>query len=557
MGLDPERQHSSTIQRSKQTIAQDKENIPENAPQKRDEVYDQNIGLRPKRPTEPRVHAAISASNQTGSTGPIVRASKTLSDHSKTQSSGSTSTTNRLRDISNLRATTTLRGGITARQLRPQLGTSKDEDAVKLVQPRSGTATATSRLQPTGLLRRTESATPTSIQRAAATRSATITRASGATVATGPRRVIERMARRTVSVDTGRKQVTIAQELKPTVGPADKSPLPDHNAQDLHHSHTKNVSASQSISQALQPKKSKHLQVTNQEKTELTVASVDNTSRKRERSGTDDEELGPTKAPPSTRRSTVAHVNQVPALSSTASTDRRLMQKTEEPRKWLDGRSAKLSRILEKEEADNIDLVPEYSTDIFAHMRYMEMLLAPAIGYRGSMPDNFWNTRLRAIDLICRVHSRISPAGEILFLAVNIFDRAISREFSLIPNGYVLAMTCLLIATKYEERIRFLRVDDFLQIIYSQGVKNVDNASFRKGERDLLAFIKFDLGWPGPLSFLRRGSRADGSEDKARTIAKYLLEMALYHPDFLLYKPSLQAASALYIGRVVCGRYAW
>lgn len=184
-------------------------------------------------------------------------------------------------------------------------------------------------------------------------------------------------------------------------------------------------------------------------------------------------------------------------------------------------------------------------------------MLAPAIGYRGSMPESFWNTRLRSINLICRVHSLISPAGEILFLAVNIFDRAISRDFSLIPDEYVLAMTCLLIATKYEERVRFLRVEDFLQIIYSQGVRDVDNISFRKGERDLLGFIKFDLGWPGPLSFLRRGSRADGSEDKARTIAKYLLEMALYHPDFLLYKPSLQAASALLIGRAVCGRYEW
>jgi G2/mitotic-specific cyclin 3/4 len=54
--------------------------------------------------------------------------------------------------------------------------------------------------------------------------------------------------------------------------------------------------------------------------------------------------------------------------------------------------------------------------------------------------------------------------------------------------------------------------------------------------------LQFELGWPGPMSFLRRISKADDYDINTRTLAKYLLEVTIIEEHFVASPPSFVAA---------------
>ncbi|KAF9279261.1 G2/mitotic-specific cyclin, partial [Mortierella alpina] len=212
----------------------------------------------------------------------------------------------------------------------------------------------------------------------------------------------------------------------------------------------------------------------------------------------------------------------------------------------------------------DLSLEGEYAADIFAYLREMEILLAPSIGYLERRSDAFWINRQYYVNRLAGIHGRIQSNLETLFLAVNIFDRVLSKNH-LQPrrthNNAVIALTCLLIAAKFEERniyanvLMFIRFTDLFDDRYLDN--DIDARAFRECEQDLLLMLDYKLGWPGPLSFLRRCSRVDESDFTARTIAKFILEVILNNHAFLIYRPSIQAAAAMYIGRFTLGRKTW
>ncbi|KAF9148695.1 hypothetical protein BG015_009558 [Linnemannia schmuckeri] len=221
--------------------------------------------------------------------------------------------------------------------------------------------------------------------------------------------------------------------------------------------------------------------------------------------------------------------------------------------------SDELQRTLRIQEVEDPMLVGEYSEGIFSYMRELEIMLAPAIGYLESRPRDAWSVRRICVDIACRVCDSLNTIGETVFLAVNLLDRYLSCH-TLQSNYHqprILIVTCVLIASKFEERNPFARVIDFLHILERLGLPLLDPAVFRAGERHLLQLFDYKLGWPGPLSFLRRCSRADNCDQAARLVAKYILEAILVDERFVLYRPSLQAAAALYIGRSMQGREDW
>ncbi|GJJ71343.1 hypothetical protein EMPS_03693 [Entomortierella parvispora] len=223
--------------------------------------------------------------------------------------------------------------------------------------------------------------------------------------------------------------------------------------------------------------------------------------------------------------------------------------------------------------------VAEYSDDIFDHLRELEILLAPDFSYLWDHSDEYWMERQNWVEIMSQICVLVDACNETLFLAVNILDRALSRNFAVSQSprlvlsfksfsdfvstslsekdkNYIIAITCVLIAAKYEERNRNSTAYIYVNYISQLGI-SVDAETFRRGEREMLAFLDYRLGWPGPLSFLRRFSRADGAELWARTVAKYILEVALFDQRLLIHKPSTQAAAALNIGRRMMGRSTW
>ena len=68
---------------------------------------------------------------------------------------------------------------------------------------------------------------------------------------------------------------------------------------------------------------------------------------------------------------------------------------------------------------------------------------------------------------------------------------------------------------------------------------------------DVLQVLRFDLGRPLPLHFLRRNSKAGQVDATIHTLAKYMMELTLVEYSFAHIPPSKLAASALAISLVV------
>lgn len=78
-----------------------------------------------------------------------------------------------------------------------------------------------------------------------------------------------------------------------------------------------------------------------------------------------------------------------------------------------------------------------------------------------------------------------------------------------------------------------------------------------KAERFMLSMLGFQLGWPGPMSFLRRISKADDYDLETRTLAKYFLEITIVDERFVASPPSFTAAGAHCLARLMLRKGDW
>jgi hypothetical protein len=78
-----------------------------------------------------------------------------------------------------------------------------------------------------------------------------------------------------------------------------------------------------------------------------------------------------------------------------------------------------------------------------------------------------------------------------------------------------------------------------------------------KAERFMLSMLQFELGWPGPMSFLRRISKADDYDLETRTLAKYFLEITVMDERFVGSPPSFSAAGAHCLARHMLQKGEW
>lgn len=78
-----------------------------------------------------------------------------------------------------------------------------------------------------------------------------------------------------------------------------------------------------------------------------------------------------------------------------------------------------------------------------------------------------------------------------------------------------------------------------------------------KAERFMLSMLQFELGFPGPMSFLRRISKADDYDLETRTLAKYFLEVTIMDERFVGSPASFLAAGAHCLARLMLKKGTW
>jgi G2/mitotic-specific cyclin 3/4 len=178
--------------------------------------------------------------------------------------------------------------------------------------------------------------------------------------------------------------------------------------------------------------------------------------------------------------------------------------------------------------------------------------MLPNPNYMDNQSEIQWSMRSVLMDWVVQVHLRFTLLPETLFLCVNYIDRFLSCKVVSLGKLQLVGATALFIAAKYEE----INPPNAQEMCYMvDGSYTIDE--ILKAERFMLSMLQFELGWPGPMSFLRKISKADDYDLETRTLAKYFLEISIMDERFVGSPPSYIAAGAHCLSRVMLRKGPW
>ncbi|WCJ40653.1 Cyclin A2 4 [Euphorbia peplus] len=191
-----------------------------------------------------------------------------------------------------------------------------------------------------------------------------------------------------------------------------------------------------------------------------------------------------------------------------------------------------------------------YAIDIYSNLRVAELVRRPHSAYmEKTQQDITQGMRGILVDWLVEVSEEYKLVPDTLYLTVYLLDYFLSQNYIERNRLQLLGITCLLIASKYEE-ICAPRVEDFCFI--------TDNTYSRtevlKMESIVLKHFGFHIFAPTAKSFLRRFLRAAQASYKSPSyeveyLADYLAELTLVDYSFLSILPSVIAASAVFLAR--------
>lgn len=194
-----------------------------------------------------------------------------------------------------------------------------------------------------------------------------------------------------------------------------------------------------------------------------------------------------------------------------------------------------------EENCRNPALCAEYTPFLYSYLRQMEHKLAIRKDFMQGMHIN---GRIRGIlvDWLIDVHNQFKLLQETLYLAIFLLDRFMQLDGVQIKRSryQLVGVTALFTASKIEEMYP-PEIADFVYI--------TDNsftlADIKQMEIRMLSAIKFRVGRPLPLHFLRRYSKAGDVDILQHTLAKYLIELSQLDYELAHVDPSEQSAAAL------------
>jgi hypothetical protein len=215
------------------------------------------------------------------------------------------------------------------------------------------------------------------------------------------------------------------------------------------------------------------------------------------------------------------------------------------------------TRQYENDDQD-ISMVAEYSDEIFEHLRSREEELKPTAFYVEGQSECYWDARSALMNWLVMVHDDCNLVHEILFLAVNYFDRYLSCSKDKHPNLKLIGATCLFLATKYEDdNLDPGGLENFKEYLVESADGTFTADELLKAELHMLEKLEYALGWPDPMSFLRRISSAADFKSGPGALSKYFLYITVVDKHFVGCVPSFLSAGIYCLRRFMLGKGQW
>ena len=198
----------------------------------------------------------------------------------------------------------------------------------------------------------------------------------------------------------------------------------------------------------------------------------------------------------------------------------------------------------------NIKEVDEYFNDICTKLFKNEEKYLPDFNYMSNQSDINHKMRAILIDWLIDVHLKYKLVPQIIYIAVNLLDRLLSKNQTDRTKLQLIGVTALFITCKYEE-IYPPELKDFVYI--------TDNAYVESDvlfmEYKILKCLNFDITFPTQWSFLEIYRKKLDLNEKAYKLAWFLMELCLIDYKCLKFKMSILAASSILIDCKSLGIY--
>lgn len=200
--------------------------------------------------------------------------------------------------------------------------------------------------------------------------------------------------------------------------------------------------------------------------------------------------------------------------------------------------------------SNNILFEMEYQQENFEYMHEMEKQTMPNIELMNVQPELHWFMRPYLVDFLIEIHQSFRLRPETLYLTMNLVDRYVSKRIVYKRHYQLVGCAALLIAAKFEDSKD--RVPTVMEL--SQMCCNAyDPSAFTQMEGHVLSTLGWNLGHPTAESWLRHEySCAPPSNPVTHSVARFLLEVTLFHERFIPILPSALAAGAMLLARHIC-----
>ncbi|KAG9314513.1 hypothetical protein JVU11DRAFT_5310 [Chiua virens] len=181
-------------------------------------------------------------------------------------------------------------------------------------------------------------------------------------------------------------------------------------------------------------------------------------------------------------------------------------------------------------------LEEEYRDDIRFYMHEMERYTMSSAQSMDQQPEIRWHMRPHLVDFLVEIHFAFRLRPETLYLTLNIVDRYVSRRIVYIKHYQLVGCAALWIAAKFVEKHTMNRLSFKWKVTY-----------WRQ--------FQWTLGHPTAEAWLRLICYDPFvEEEKVQHVARFLMEITLFHREFVKYPPSSIALGALTLARFLCGK---
>lgn len=162
-----------------------------------------------------------------------------------------------------------------------------------------------------------------------------------------------------------------------------------------------------------------------------------------------------------------------------------------------------------------------------------------------------WFMRPYLLDFLVEAHSAFQLLPETLFLTINLLDRYCSKRVVYKRHYQLVGCAALLIAAKYGDKKEKVPT---IKELKAMCCSLYDEDMFSQMEFHVLSTLGWAIGHPTVDSFMRLVVKDNVYDPETENLTLYILEIALYHREFVSKRSSTLALSALVLARHVLGR---